>query len=212
MPVVRKTPGLYASGKYALRTPFIANPNANYTCMAIRSFNDILELKEDVFATYYDPQGISSSIYDADKLANVSIITLMSETASIIYVPDSYIDSYPDLGNVLYSRIVASVDLGALPDRLGLDFLTAQLAAISSDVIGVEPTVLIHKVPTTDFISAQDAAALEAARVAGITVLKTDYTRNRELLVQVTDQQAVIAALKDIIDAQHTILVDNGLA
>lgn len=204
MTVIRKTPSLYASGKYVLRTPFVANPNATYTCMAIRSFNDILELKEDVFATYYEPYGLNDTTYKDDVAAKVSIITLMSETATIIYVPDSFIESYPDISNVVYSRIVLSIDLGALPDRLGLDTLKTQLGNITGDTIGVTPDILIHKSPTTDFISAQDNASLEASRVAGINLLQTDYVRNRELQAKVVSQQHIIATLTQL-------CIDNGL-
>jgi hypothetical protein len=204
MTVIRKTPALYASGKYVLTTPFIADPNAVYVCMAIRSFDDILELKEDVFTTYYEPNGLNDTAYQADLAAKVSIITLMSETATIIYVPDSYIESYPDVSNVIYSRIVLSIDLGALPDKLGLEFLKTQLGNQCGDVIGVMPDILVHKSPTTDFISAQENATLESLRVAGITVLKTDYTRNRELLVQVNEQQVII-------DRLTQLCIDNNL-
>ena len=204
MPIIRKTPALYASGKYVLTTPFIADPNAVYVCMAIRSFDDILELKEDVFKTYYEPYGLDDADYAAGVAAKVSIITLMSETATIIYVPDSYIESYPDVSNVVYSRIVLSIDLGALPDKLGLDFLKTQLGNNCGDVIGVTPDILVHKSPTTDFISAQQNATLEATRVAGITVLKTDYTRNRELVQQVTEQQIII-------DRLTQLCIDNDL-
>lgn len=193
---IRKTPALYASGKYVLSAPFVANPAKTYTCMAIRSFTDVTLLHEDVFVTYYQQYGITESEYELDVAAKVSIVTLMSESGEVIYVPDSHIESYPDISNIPYSRIVLSVDLGALPDVLGLDFLITQLQNAASAVIGVaSPTVLTHKVPTTGFISAQDHASAEAARVAGITAVKSDYTRLLEANAANTNLRNINAIL-----------------
>lgn len=205
MPVIRRTPSLYASGKYVLRTPFVANADRSYTCMAIRSFNDIYELKEDVFTKYYESNGLSDIIFNEDKEARVCIVTLMSEDAQVIYVPDSYIESYPDVSNVLYSRIILSVDLGALPDKLNLDFLNTQISNIVGDVIGVAaPGILVHKAPTTGFISAEAHADLEEARTAAITLIETDYAKVLQLQTQVDSQNQLIATMTDL-------LIDNGI-
>lgn len=192
---IRKTPSLYASGKWVLTAPYVADPSKTYTCMAIRSFSDITVLHEDVFINYYEPLGIAEAQYLQDDAAKVCIVTIMSESGEVIYVPDSYIESYPDISNTLYSHIVLSISLGALPDKLGLDFLKAQLENACGDVLGVTPDVLVHKSPSTGFVSAQDHANNEAARIAGITLVKSDYTRMLELQAQVATQQQTISVL-----------------
>jgi hypothetical protein len=192
---VRRTPQLYASGKFVLTAPFIANPQVNYVCNAIRSFDDIYELNEDVFERYYAPLGLTTTRFNEDRAAKVCIVTLIAENSEIIYVPDSFIESFPDLSGTKYSRIVISLDLQALPDAINLQFVIQRIKDATQETIGIIPDLRVHKSPTKGFTSASDHASAEAARVANITALKSDYQLVKELQTIVARQQVEIQTL-----------------
>lgn len=199
------TPSLYANGKYVLTTPFVADPSKSYVCMAIRSFEDIYEQGDDVFTKFYEAAGLDAAAFEADRALKANIITLMSETAPVIYVPDTYIESYPNMANIIYSHMVISVSLGALPDTLNLDLLKQQITNLVSDVTGVTNSIVNeHKVPSTGFVTPEQHAINEAGRVAAITLRTSDYAKYMEAQVIIQSQNQQIAALSQVI-------IDNGL-
>lgn len=204
MPIIRRTPTLYASGKYTVSAPFALEIDTVYTTIAIRSFADIVAAGEEVFTTYYEPFALTENIFTGDLAAKVSIVTLRAEDGTLFYIPDSYILSYPDISNIQYSHIVLSLDYGGLPNIISLDFLIQQLKTTSLESIGIDPSILIHKVPTTEYVSALDNASAEAARVANITNHISDAQTVRELQRTINEQQVVINQLTQM-------AIDNNL-
>ncbi|QVD49387.1 hypothetical protein LUCX_317 [Xanthomonas phage vB_XciM_LucasX] len=181
------TPPLHAKGLYTLRTPWVIASDTQYECIAIRSFRDFAERGEDVYTKYYAPKEVSREQYEADMAAGANIITLESETASVVHVPDSFIEKFPDITGVAYKRIVISVLLGPLPDAVDLTYAKAQLAAVASDITGVENTVNEHVAPYSGVVTAEQHATLEVARQAAITNRTTDRAT-------VLSQQVIIDA------------------
>lgn len=191
--MARLTPPIGATGKYTLKTPFVTIPLGNYSCKAIRTFDDIFKLNVDVFEQYYVPMGISAEDYELDRVAGACIITLISNNIgveletdpayqdSIIYVPDTYILKFPDGNAVPYSHIVLSLSLGALPDYLELTDVMADIADLASQKVGVVPAVKIHKALSTDIVSQEDSDIAEAGRQGAITNRETLFTNNIKL-------------------------------
>lgn len=184
--MARVTPPLKAKGVFQLRAPFVADPKVAYTVQAIRTFEEIRVRGTDPMTLVYTPVGLTAAAYESDKLEGAVIITLMSATGAPMYVPDTYIESYPDMGNVNYSWLVCSVSLGPLPDAFDTSLLQQQIKSAVSDHIGVEPVVNIGKAALTEVVSSQTHAQLVAARNGAIKVRDTDRARalRAEALVQ----------------------------
>lgn len=201
-----KTPPLHAKGVYALKVPFadLMAAGVIYECIAIRSFNDFLDAGQKVFETVYAPRGLTTTEYNADKAAKANIITLASPSHPTIHVPDTYIDSYPNLGNVAYKIPVLAIELGPIPDTTDLSFLAAQVSSLVSDTIGAENTVNVVSAPSTGVVTADEHAALETARQAAITNRTTDRAK-------VIDLTAQLAAAQDKISGLEQIIIDAGL-
>lgn len=199
-----KTPALHAAGLYQLRTPWSVPANVVYECIAIRDFKDYVQKGEDVYTTFYQPMGLSEAQYQADRALGANIITLASPSNPTIYVPDTYIEAYPFLGDIKYSHVVLSVSLGVVPDKMDLTFVRSQVAAVVSDTIGVVPTVNVAVAPSTGLVTQAQHQVLETARNAAITNRKTDRARLIELQALVDAQQQRIAGLEQII-------IDAGL-
>lgn len=173
--MARITPPMNAKGLFSLRLPFAASPTTVYRVSAIRNFEQMVSEGDDPVSLIYTPVGLDNAAYQADLAAGASVIVLMSDTLKPIYVPDTYIDSYPNMGVVPHSWVVASISLGILPDTYDLTRLMQAIKTAVSDDIGVEPTVNIAVAPTTDAITQEQYVQNLNARNAAIKNRSTVY-------------------------------------
>lgn len=172
-------PPIGTSGVYTLASPFNTQLQAqtSYKCDAIRRFADLLEVGIEPFEEYYQPVGLAETVYQQDLANNVCIISLVSNTGHWVYVPSSYIQSYPDIGGVPYIVTVLGLELGALPAYMDLTGLKAALAALCRDTIGKTPDIKEAVISAVEKLSQSDHDAVETARVAAITNTQTDRAR-----------------------------------
>lgn len=197
------TPTIDASGTYQVTSPFALVPNTIYTCRAIRAFQDLIADGVDIAKTYYLPVGLTATNYADDAAVNANIITLMSATAPTVYIPDTYIASFPDMSNVAYSTIVFGVSAGPLPDSLDLTATQTAIQSAVSDLIGVSPTVTIFSVPSDSVMTQAEATTAESARQAAITNRTTDHAALLAL-------QGKYATLLQQYQALEAVLVATG--
>jgi hypothetical protein len=173
----RITPPLRSKGIFSLRSPFVAKPGVAYTVQAIRTFEEIRARGSDVLELVYSPVGLSKSYYEADLAAGAVIVTLMAATEKPIYVPDTYIESYPDMGNIDYQWLIASISLGSLPSNFDTSLLKSQIENVVAGFIGVRGTCNIGLGALTESVSSETHAQLVAARKGAITMNNTDRAR-----------------------------------
>lgn len=201
---MRLTPPIGTKGRYTLSPPFETVPSLAYTNIAIRSFKDIEELGEDVFATYYEPMGLSDSIYQADARAGTLIITLDDGNGTFIYVPDSYIAAFPNMGDITYNHVVLSISMGALPSYVPLDNLKQQISTLVSDSIGVTNKVEEHIAPSRGVVTPEQHELAEIARTAAITMRSND----RALLLEERKKRIEIEEKYNVL---FQFCIDKGL-
>lgn len=201
---MRRTPPLLARGIYQLKEPWNALGSKVYICYAVRSFKDLYELGKDVYSEFYKPKGLDRTVFENDHQENAAIVTLISEDNDVIYVPDTYILSFPDMGEVVYQRVIMSVDFGILPDYLSFDFTMQELAATGSDVIGKSPITSLHVAPISGAVTPDEHQTLESSRLANIATQDTDRALYLNQLRVNDDLVARIQSLEQI-------LVNNGL-
>jgi hypothetical protein len=195
----RITPPLSIKGTFTLRSPFVAKPGVAYTVQAIRSFAEIRARNSDPMTLIYTPVGLLKADYEMDLADDAAIITLMSPTEKPIYVPDTYINSYPNMGNVEYSWLIASVSLGALPSNFDTTLLKAQIANVVAGTIGVLPVVNIGMAEMTEVVSTETHLQLVAARKGAITMDNTDRSRTLKAEDTVAKQTVHIQTLETYI-------------
>lgn len=199
------TPPLLTRGRYTLIEPFTALPTVLYTCAAIRTYGECQASGLDVLNSIYVLAGLTKVEYDRDNKAGAKIVTLMSDTETPIYVPDTYIESFPNFDAVAYNHIVCSLDFGAVPDFLSLANLQLEMAALASDVVGKEPVVRIHRAASTGLITPEQHEISEVARLAAISRRTTYRAENVQLRAQVTTLQEQNQVLVDLLK-EHDIL------
>lgn len=197
--MARYTPPLKAKGIYTLSSPFPDVTTKVYQCIAIRSFQDYLDLGQDLLAAVYTPNGLNQSDYDNDLAEGACIVTLTSDTDPMILVPDTYIQKYPDLEYVPYHTLVLSAALGPLPDSLSLELLKTQVAGIISDVIGVTPVVNIHATGATGVVTVAQHAINEQTRNSAVSNRITDRAKLIAANALILSLQSHISSLEDAI-------------
>ena len=197
-------PPIGTRGRYSLKAPFTLVPNQISPCGAIRYFKDVENHGENVFESYYKQLNIESSVYNNDRQNYEAIITLLSDAYPPVYVPSSFILSYPDQANRAYQLVVMSAMMGPLPAALDLTFAKQQMSTQLAAIVGVPVTVNLAIAPSSDVVTPEQAELLEATRQAAITNSTTDYAK---LLAA----QARITLLEDEKAVLVKILKDNNL-
>lgn len=201
------TPPLHAQGRYVTKSPWELPGTLIYECIAIRTFEDVYKLGIDVYDTYYVPMGLVNSPtfnFSDEKTAKANIITLRGSDGSIVYIPDTYILSYPNAGTVKYQHVVLSVSLGAMPEYLDLAPLSRAIENMVSGRVGATVTVKEVVAPTNDQPTKENHEILEAARLGSITMYENDYTRLKK-------EEAKSALLQSKLTSALAILRANNL-
>ena len=192
-------PPVGTTGRYTVKAPFSVNPGKVYTCSAVRKFIDVENQGIRIFETYYETMGLTPQDLAEDRMAEARLITLTSETDKPIYLPSTYITSYPDGSYRNYQRIVMAAEIGMIPDYIDLTHAIASVKDVLSDVIGIEPNVVVAVAPTLDQVTPQEAEALEAVRTAAINNRTTEYARRLANEQTITRLQTRLSIAEDIL-------------
>lgn len=186
-------------GRYTVKAPFTVNNGKVYSCAAVRKFVDVENQGIRLFETYYEPMGLTPQDLAEDRMVEARLVTLTSETEKPVYIPSTFITSYPNGAYRNYHRVVLAAELGMIPDHIDLTFAIQSMKSVLSDVVGIEPRVVMAVAPTTDQVSSEDAEALEASRTAAIKNRTTDYARRLESEQKILRLQTSLAVAEEIL-------------
>lgn len=184
-------PKVGSKGVYTFKPPYdsLTNNQTELECMAVRKLTNALASGENVFAKYYKPYKLTQADYEVDLLQDITLVDLQSALGSWVYVPNSYIASYPDSSGVRYRVMALAVELGAIPDTLVLDPIIDDIRALLHSRLGVIPTIQPVAVSQPALVSYSDHERLETARIGRVSVenslqmrYDTLYNERQELL------------------------------
>jgi len=209
--MAKMTPPIKARGIYTVRAPWTVSSTVIYECAAIRSFDDLYKDGIDPYLTIYAPKGATNGAiidggafsFDTEKAKLPNVITLIGNDGSTIHVPDTFITSYPQMGNVVYSRIVLALELPPLPDTADLTSLKTSISNLVAQSYGVVPTIVEKHTPVANNPTSTEHITMEAARIGAITILDTD-------LAKLLKEQAKSALLEAQIAKLTAILQQHG--
>lgn len=192
------TPLIGATGEYQVRSPYTTTAGGIYKCAEVSSISALASNLVDVYLNYYEPYGLAPSHYITDKDNEENIVHLASTNGNPdIFIPSSYIVGIPSGVSIPYSRVLLSVDLGLLPDRLPLASLMDDIKNLSSDVIGVDPTVKQHIIPILGGVDTRADNLLEINRNLAIRYRSTAYADVKRLTGLLTKKDEYIALLEE---------------
>ena len=195
-------PSVGSTGSYALKAPFDKSILAtrSYTCIAVRRLDEIIAAGDDPYSKYYfQPYQLTLEEYKRDLATGVSIVTLRAEGGSNVYVPSSYVESFPIAGGVAYRNMGLLVDLKAISDQLDLAPLKKKISDLVTSIIGVVPTIKEASLSNPVNQSVEDHKRIEAARLKMVTDRETDYARAQRLLKENETLRAKIQELEKYI-------------
>lgn len=125
--------------------------------------------------------------FKVEKSKAPNIVSLRDASGIVLYIPDTFIESYPETKEVPYDHVVLSMSLGAIPQTLDLGSLMDDVSDLIRSRTGVGAEILLHIAPAETNPTNEQHLALEAARAA----LITDNTSN---VLKVEQQRALLDA------------------
>lgn len=198
--MVQNTPPLNAAGIFQLSEPWRTEPNTVYVADAISGFSALEQHGVDVYKEYYLPKNVSKADYESDLINDINIVTLISDTAPTIFVPDSYIISFPRSTNVSYNQVYLNFAAGLLPDGFNLDSVIAEAAAIIADRIGtdkVDGKMMV--MPSEGIVDMNKHQKMETARRAKMKLAHGPIAELRLALEREASFRQRIAELEKIV-------------
>lgn len=207
------TPPIHATGVYSLFAPFTVSLEMIYRCHAVRSFDELVKRGIDVYKEYYEPKELSEKIYQEDAAKGASIVTLISADQEYLYVPNTFIESYPGMAGLRYERKFLMFDLGPLPSNFQIDYLIGDMQDLVKKAVGVteeKVDVSFATLPMNGSVSHEDHIQLEASRRAAIQL----HTPLEVQLKQQTDRADALQEQNDqllaVISAHPELFEDAG--
>ena len=198
-------PAVGTRGRFVLKEPFAAamTPNTLYSMTAVRQFNEIETLGQNIYELFYKPFQLTEQDLQTDRAAGAVLVTLQTTNAPPLYVPSTYVQ-FPDLAYKPYNQYIMTLSCGPLPEDTLFDPTITALQNACSDFLGFTPEVHIAFMPLSDVITPEENDNREAARQGLIANRDTDYARLYEA-------QATIATLSQRNAILEKIIKDNGL-
>lgn len=198
--MARITPPMNIAGPFLLRAPFVADPAKSYTVSAHRSFSELIARSQDIMKLVYTPVGLTATAYAEDQIEGAIVIALRDSAGNVLYVPDTYIDRYPNMGSVPYTRLVGVVDLGMWANYLDLDDVMASLKEACKGNLGVDVEVTLARGTVTNSVTEEQHVQLIAARDAA----KTNNETSTSTIIRLSDE----IAARDVTIAEQAALIE----
>ena len=206
-PYPQRTPSPRARGKYTVREPFRIVETDTYTCIAIRSFRDMLNDGIDPYEDIYLPVGLIDGqstggrvfSYQKESIQGINIISLESDSGKIVHVPDNYILSFPDSSLIRYNRMVLSGDLGFLPSNIDLTAVKQAVANTITNYLGVKKPIINHsEAPSRNEPTYEQHLEFETIRKAAVKLVDTPEVQTQTLLNRIAELEKTNQELTQI--------------
>lgn len=208
----QRTPPQRARGLWKIRLPFRINQDHEYTCVAIRTFDDMVNDGLDPYTQIYKPVGLQDGVtvedhvfnFGEERLRGINIISLMNPKGEIYHVPDNYILSFPTSTNVVYEHFILSASLGALPEDIDLAMAVQAVKDSIGRYFGIDPVVNVHRAETLTSPTYEQHLELERVRLAAIQYNDTSVS-------QIADLERRLAVANQTVQTLMQICIDNNI-
>lgn len=198
------TPPVNTSGIYLTYHPFQVPDDVVYRCEAIRAFDELRAKGIDVYDEFYKPYGLSVNIYTEDANRGASIVTLVSAAEEFVYVPNTFIESYPGMSGIAYERKLLLLELGPLPSTMNVDYLLPEIkdlvirgTGVVNDRVSTEFTTITQ----SNNITHSEHLQLEASRRVAIAQHKPLVEQLREMTLMKEALEKEVADLTEVIES-----------
>jgi len=207
-------PAINAAGRFEAAAPFdqIVNQSTYYTVEATRTIHEMEGAKLDVYSLVFAPVGVTAedfpTVLKRAKADGAIICALLDRNGVPVYVPTTYLTSFPLVDGVSYENMCMVASLGPVPPFMRdamqqvLDHTKQYIAA----TLGVTSTIRLGTIPTVGYVSQAQADAYENTRKDNITDSSNDVAKVRALTQQIANKDAYIGKLEsDLITTKNTL-------
>lgn len=197
-------PPIGSSGVFVLSSPFDTKVPSltNLTCKAIRRISDYLASSEDPKTLCYTSNGLTEENYNDDAVLDVDIVSLQSGEGQWLYIPASYIVSYPITNGIPYRSIALAINLPQLPVTQDISPMETDISNIVRDHIGVVPVIEIIETSRVINVTSEKHEASKTARQL-IMNNKSDRVRLSEANILIGKLQTKVQELELFIKNNH---------
>lgn len=201
-------PPIGTVGTYTLLAPLDSAilSDDQYTCKAIRKISEYVASNEDVQQLAYTNNGLSASIYENHLASDETIVSLQSQVGHWLYVPVSYISSYPSGNGIVYKRTILGIDLGLIPEDADIDSVIAAVSNAVKDSYGVNPKVKVTYASKNKVLDKDKHTTFQNQRLMNMTSNLTDSSKYKRLVTMYNSALAKITALETYILSKKNVL------
>jgi hypothetical protein len=191
-------PAIHAAGRFEASAPFntIVDQSKYYTVEATRTIFEMEQAKLDLYTLVFAPVGVVAEDYPTvlarAKAADAIIVSLMDRNGIPVYVPTTYLTSFPLVDGVSYERMCIVADVGAVPPSMQQTLQQAMdhMANYLLTTVGITARVTLGTIPTVGYTSQAQADAYENTRKGKITDASNDVAKVNALTAQLAAAQA----------------------
>lgn len=197
-------PGIYAAGQFEANTPFdkVLDEKGYYSVEAVRTIAEMQGRKIDLYTLVLAPAGIpkDQTVTFIDELIKnkAVIVTLTRNGSEPIYIPSTYLKSFPQIDGVVYEHLCLVLDLGAVPpdfkDKIGQHLV--ELREYVSKNIGVDNTVQVGTIPQKAYVSKEQAKQWEVSRQLKIKDVNSTTVQLETANKEISELKAYITKLE----------------
>ena len=207
-------PAINAAGRFEAAAPFdqIVNQSTYYTVEATRTIHEMEGAKLDLYSLVFQPVGVTPEdfplVVKRAKDAGAIICALLDRNGAPVYVPTTYLTSFPLVDGVSYERMCMIADLGPVPPSMALAMqqVLDHTEQYITATMGITSVVRLGTVPTVGYVSQQQADAYENTRKSQITDASNDVAKVRTLTQQVANKDTYISKLEtDLIATKDSL-------
>lgn len=176
-------PSLGMIGFYALAAPYdkLISPSAQYRCEGVTSLSAALANGQDPLNRIYLANGDTKANYQKDMAANVSLVTISSQTGSLVVFPSSALLQVPLADGVVYHNTILAVPLGAVAEGEDLTVLQNEVLELVDSKFGLRGATYITTVGASAVLKREQHETVQAARQARITDGESLIAKNNRL-------------------------------
>lgn len=203
-------PNVGESGAFTAIAPFSLISGRQYECISVRQYAELEQGRIDVFATIYQPVGLTQADFDADLKDCPILIGLRSGLGEISYVPAKYLNQSPVLSGVAYQDVVVAMSLGPLPTLLPLEDFVEHLKDFVTRELGVVCEISVGRRPQTQHYTQLQHDALVAARTAARGEDLLNDGSYAALRYQNQILQKKVLAMSAILQGKTTFILDGN--
>lgn len=174
------------SGFYSLAAPYdkLISPSAKYRCEAVKSLAAAIAEGQDPLKNVYKANGDTEDKFNQDLSANVSLVTISSDSGQLIIFPASAMLMVPLADGVVYRNTVLAIPLGAIAESDDLTTLQSDVRHMVLNEFGINAATYVTAIGSDVVVSRAQHVAILAARQAKITDGDSLIAKNNNLTNQ----------------------------